>query len=67
MGRSGYKKELDNIHERLFNIANSFAGDETGYIAIALHSVCNALVEVVQSINQREMFEKAIKAEETKK
>ena len=36
------KERIENLSKELFIIANSFAGDETGHIAIQLHKASNA-------------------------
>ena len=36
-------KEALEIRLRLFDIANAFAGDETGETAIEFHQACNAI------------------------
>lgn len=48
MGKQMTKQELMTeamqIRDRLFDIANAFAGNETGDVAIYLHESCNWVV-----------------------
>jgi hypothetical protein len=43
------------LRKELFDIANSFAGDETGDIAIMLHESCNWILRAKQTL---ELIEK---------
>jgi len=38
------------IREMLFNMANSYAGEETGHIAIMLHESCNWILRAVEQL-----------------
>lgn len=40
--------DLKVMRKAIFEIANSFGGNETGDIAVMLHSVCNGLHEGIQ-------------------
>ena len=40
--------ELNKIRERLFDLANSLAGNETGWAAVTLHNSCNAIYRVTE-------------------
>ncbi len=47
-------KDVDRLHEiadEIFSIANTYAGDETGYIAISLHSIHNNLGHRMSNIS----------------
>lgn len=37
---------LDKMHSEIFDMANSYAGDKYGYIAIQLHLIANQILEV---------------------
>ena len=37
--------EAMQIRSRLFDIANSFGGNETGNIAVILHQACNRILD----------------------
>jgi hypothetical protein len=40
------------LRNRLFDLANSFAGDETGHIACLLHESCNCILQASMSWNR---------------
>lgn len=42
--------ELIIIKDRLFRIANSYAGDETGHIAVRLHMAQNRTASAVKEL-----------------
>ena len=37
-------EEVKKMRLRLFTIANAFAGDETGWVAVSLHGACNEIL-----------------------
>ena len=39
------QKRLDEIYSELFDMANSYAGDEYGHIACRLHHICNQIMD----------------------
>ncbi len=39
------QRRLEEIRAELFTMANSYAGDEYGHIAIRLHHICNKILE----------------------
>ena len=41
-------QEALNIRNRLYEIANLFAGEETGSVAVMLHGACNHVVYASQ-------------------
>jgi hypothetical protein len=41
------------IREMLFNMANSYAGEETGHIAVMLHESCNWILRATHSLEQK--------------
>ena len=41
--KSGIERALE-LRSELFDIANSFSGEETGNVAILLHEACNLIV-----------------------
>jgi hypothetical protein len=49
---------IKEIRDELFDMANSFAGDKTGTVAVELHSVCNKMGRDIQ------MIENGIKPED---
>lgn len=38
-------ERMMEIHKELFDIANSYAGDKTGVVAVKLHEACNSILE----------------------
>jgi hypothetical protein len=44
--------EVESIRDRVFALANSFAGGETGHIAVALHQAANFLTRAKDQINR---------------
>lgn len=44
-------EEAMKIRERLFTLANSFAGDETGHIACQLHEACNDILRAKKMLD----------------
>ena len=38
------------LRNELFDIANSFAGEETGYVAVLLHGACNHILWAKQAL-----------------
>lgn len=38
------------IREILFNMANSYAGNETGHIAVMLHESCNWILRATEQL-----------------
>jgi len=51
MSKQDRMKEVDEISNRVFNIANSFAGDETGNVAMMLHGSCNKMFRAQKVYN----------------
>ncbi len=51
------QKKIDNmkrameLRQELFSLANSFAGDETGHIAVLLHNSCNCILWAYEEFN----------------
>ena len=41
------------IREMLFNMANSYAGDETSHIAVMLHESCNWILRATNRLEQK--------------
>ena len=41
-------KRAQELYSELFDIANSFAGDETGSIAVNLHEACNSILRAYE-------------------
>lgn len=39
------------IKSELFDIANSFAGEKTGLVAMCLHQACNRIVQAEEELN----------------
>jgi hypothetical protein len=38
-------QRLEKLHEQLFNLANEFALDGEGTVAVEIHNACNRLIE----------------------
>lgn len=43
-------ERINEIRDELFDMANSFAGDKTGAVAVELHGACNKMGRAVQMI-----------------
>lgn len=43
--------ELDEVLSRTFNLANSFAGGDTGYLAGTLHQSANLMMKVSRQLD----------------
>jgi hypothetical protein len=41
-----------NMRRELFDLANSFAGDELGEVAIYLHEACNNILRAEKALHQ---------------
>ena len=48
--KTGMERALE-LREELFSIANSYAGEETGYVACMLHEACNAIVRAKKTLD----------------
>ena len=51
-------REAMSLRDRLFDIANLFAGDETGHIAVTLHASCNSILWAKDSLDHYIEFKK---------
>ena len=47
-------KRAMELRSELFDIANSFSGKKTGYIAVILHQACNKILEAVEKLKDKE-------------
>ena len=45
-------ERLDAIRKELYDIANSYAGDVTGDIAVAIHAACNKLARATVMLKE---------------
>ena len=45
-------ERINEIRDELFDMANSFAGDKTGAVAVELHGACNKMGRAVQMIER---------------
>lgn len=41
------------LRNELFDIANSYAGDETGSAAVSLHNACNAILRAKNYLEKK--------------
>ena len=45
--------EAMELRSRLFDLANSFAGAETGDVAVMLHQACNCILFAKQELERK--------------
>lgn len=45
-------EELDQIQTRVFNLANSFAGNQTGIAAVELHGASNHIGRAIEALKR---------------
>ena len=45
-------EEITEIKARVFDLANSFAGNDTGNAATYLHQSCNKMIEAIQCLER---------------
>ena len=48
------KEKIKKMRMDLFNIANSFAGDETGHVAVTLHQACNEMLYAIRMMDEED-------------
>lgn len=57
--QTGIERALE-IREELFDIANSYAGDRTGHVAMMLHQACNHILYAEDELKDVEKNERIL-------
>ena len=55
-GKKTAKEQMERawaLRDELFDIANDFAGDETGDVAVMLHCACNDITRAKQQLERQ--------------